>query len=107
MPGIKTAADRASAVTSHTESAAVAPAGPAAAQRDAASMRMLEVGRERFPAPDFEVTRDERGAVWIKRADGKRSVGLSPWQLRAHSAEELLQRAEEKLRIPPSAGAGA
>lgn len=69
------------------------------AKREDAARRILEAGRRRFPAPDFEVTADEKGTVWIKRTDGQRSVGLQVWQLRGRTAEEALDRVAAKLAV--------
>lgn len=60
---------------------------------------LLKACKERFPAPEFEVTCDALGAVWVKRADDPRSFGLPPWLLRAQSEEEILANMERKLGL--------
>lgn len=68
-----------------------------AAKREEAVALMIEACRTRFPEPEFTAEADERGTIWLKRADGSRSVGLQPWQLRGRSLEEVLDGAEQKL----------
>ena len=63
---------------------------------------LLEACKARFGAADFRVTCDVRHTVWVKRAGGLRHVGLSPWLLRRHSVEELLNGVEQKLDVPAS-----
>jgi hypothetical protein len=58
---------------------------------------LLEACQTRFAAPEYVVTCDARHTVWVKRADGARSVGLPPWILRQHSLEVALDRMELKL----------
>ena len=58
---------------------------------------LLVACQERFPEPDYVVTCDARHAVWVKRADGTRSFGLSPWLLRTQTMDEVLAMAAEKL----------
>ncbi|MGB4594083.1 MAG: hypothetical protein WBI63_09985 [Coriobacteriia bacterium] len=53
----------------------------------------------RFTAPDFFVECDARHTVWVKRTDGSRSYGVSPWLLRRHSMDEILETVEEKLGV--------
>jgi hypothetical protein len=61
---------------------------------------LFEACNARFPSPDYEVKCDARHTVWVKRADGTRSVGLPPWVLSRHSLSEVLERAEEKIALP-------
>lgn len=65
--------------------------------RDAAIEDLVAACQARFPEGDYEVGSDKAGTVWVKRADGSRSVGLQPWLLRANTIEDVLQRAESKL----------
>lgn len=58
----------------------------------------------RFAPPEYEVVVDIRHTVWVKRADGTRSFGLSAWLVRDHSMAEVLDRVERKLRLPVGAG---
>lgn len=60
---------------------------------------LLEACKERFAPPEFEVSCDVRRTVWVKRADGTRSVGLPQWYLNQHSLSEALERVETKLGI--------
>jgi acetylornithine/succinyldiaminopimelate/putrescine aminotransferase len=60
---------------------------------------LLAACQARFGSPDFEVKCDARHTVWVKRADGSRSVGLPPWILRQQSMNEVLERMEEKLGV--------
>lgn len=64
--------------------------------------RLLKAATDRFPEPDFEVSCDDRHTVWVKRADGRRSVGLSQWGLRRYTLEEMLDDAEAKLTTGPA-----
>lgn len=59
--------------------------------------RLLEACVERFPAPEFEVSCDDRHTVWVKRTDGTRSVGVSQWLLRRFTLEQILERAQSRL----------
>jgi hypothetical protein len=59
--------------------------------------RIHEACLARFAGPGFAVELDDRGTVWVRRSDGSRSVGLSPWLLRTRSTAEVLERAELKL----------
>jgi len=61
---------------------------------------LLEACRARFASPDYQVECDARHTVWVKRADGTRSYGLSPWTVREHSMNELLERVETQLGPP-------
>ena len=60
---------------------------------------LLEACKTRFAPPAFEVSCDVRRTVWVKRADGSRSVGLPQWYLNQHSLSEALERVESKLGI--------
>jgi len=60
---------------------------------------LLDACRSRFPEPDYVVSCDARHAVWVKRADGSRSFGLSPWLLRTQSMDEVLESAANKLEL--------
>lgn len=61
---------------------------------------LYEACNIRFPPPEYEVVVDARHTVWVKRTDGTRSFGLSPWLVREHSMDEVLDRVERKLRPP-------
>ena len=61
---------------------------------------LLEACQNRFGLPDYEVKCDARHTVWVKRADGSRSVGLPPWELRRHSVVEVLERVQTRLALP-------
>ena len=61
---------------------------------DDAGSGLYEACLTRFPSPGYSVECDAKHSVWIKRADGTRSVGLSPWLLNRHTLEEVLDRAE-------------
>jgi hypothetical protein len=63
--------------------------------------RLLDAASERFPEPDYVVTCDDRHTVWVKRADGSRSVGLSQWLLRRSELDEILAGAEKRLNARP------
>ena len=67
--------------------------------------RLLAAAQERFPAPEFDVSCDDRHTVWVKRADGRRSVGLSQWGLRRSTLEEMLDDAAAKLASAPAKAA--
>jgi hypothetical protein len=62
---------------------------------------LLDACKTRFASADYEVKCDARHTVWVKRADGTRSVGLPPWLLRRQSLDEVLERVETKLGILP------
>lgn len=68
-----------------------------AAKREEAVTLMIEACRARFPEPQFTAEADARGTVWVKRADGSRSVGVQAWQLRGRSLDEVLDGAAGKL----------
>jgi hypothetical protein len=61
---------------------------------------LLEACEARFPALTYEVSCDARHTVWVRRSDGTRSVGLSPWLLREHSLDEVLAGVDAKLDAP-------
>lgn len=58
---------------------------------------LLEACRVRFGEPEYEVHCDDRRTVWVKRADGTRSIGLQPWLMRQHPLDDVLEHAEDKL----------
>lgn len=79
------------------------PDEPAVVYTDDGGSGLFEACKTRFPPPEFEVVVDARHTVWVKRADGTRSFGLSPWLVREHSEAEVLERVEKKLRPQVSA----
>jgi hypothetical protein len=64
---------------------------------------LFEACKTRFAPPEYEVVVDARHTVWVKRTDGSRSFGLSPWLVRDHSLAEILDRVERRLRPPVEA----
>ncbi len=66
---------------------------------DDAGSGLLKACKDRFATSGCEVTCDARHTVWVKTADGARSVGLSPWMVNRHSVDELLDNVEEKLGL--------
>lgn len=58
---------------------------------------LLEACKSRFASEDCEVSCDAKHTVWVKRADGTLSVGLSRWMLSRYSIEELLDNVGAKL----------
>jgi hypothetical protein len=54
---------------------------------------------ERFGSSDCTVECDARHTVWVKRADGSRSVGLAPWQLSRNTLEEVLENVSKRLSL--------
>ena len=64
---------------------------------------LLEACRDRFAASGCDITCDARHSVWVRRADGTRSVGLAGWLLNRYSMEELLDSVEERLGLTASA----
>jgi hypothetical protein len=68
-------------------------------QTDDGGLGLLEACKTRFASPNYEVECDARHTVWVKRADGARSFGLSPWLLRQHPLNEVLERVETKLEL--------
>jgi len=70
----------------------------AAAVFDDGGSGLLEACRSRFESSGCEISCDARHTVWIKRADGSLSVGLSPWQPSRHSTEEILAGVAARLR---------
>jgi hypothetical protein len=73
---------------------------PVAILTDDGGSGLFEGCCERFAAPEFEVTCDERHTVWVKRSDGTRSYGVPPWVLRQQSWDEVLGSIEAKLAAP-------
>lgn len=71
--------------------------GSAIALLDEAANELLEACAARFAPPDYRVECDDRHTVWVSRADGSRSFGVSPWLLRRHSLDEVLERVATKL----------
>lgn len=61
---------------------------------------LLKACKRRFAPPDYVVGCDVRHTVWVKRADGTRSFGLSPWLLGRQSMDELLEQLETRLALP-------
>lgn len=61
---------------------------------------LLDLCRMRFGTSGYEVVCDVRHTVWVRRADGTRSVGLAPWLLDRYSADELITLAETRLAMP-------
>ena len=64
------------------------------------SAELLEACEARFSSPDYEVACDVRHTVWVRRSDGARSVGISPWMLRTRSMGVLLDGVGAKLETP-------
>lgn len=60
---------------------------------------LLAACQERFASSGCEIACDSRHTVWIKTADGTRSVGLPPWQLSRHSVSELMDKVDAKLGL--------
>jgi hypothetical protein len=60
---------------------------------------LLVACRDRFASSGCEITCDARHSVWVKRADGTRSVGLAGWLLNRYSMEDLLDSVEERLGL--------
>jgi hypothetical protein len=58
---------------------------------------LLEACRSRFVPDECRVTCDARHTVWVARADGSLSVGLSPWMLGRRSVDELLEGVGTRL----------
>jgi len=63
---------------------------------------LLEACRDRFAPFGCEIVCDARHAVWVKRADGARSVGLSPWLIGRYSTVEVLDDVEARLELTGS-----
>ncbi|MGV8082757.1 MAG: hypothetical protein AB2L09_03850 [Coriobacteriia bacterium] len=80
------------------------PEEPCPADRDEAWHMLFEACQERFRAPEYEVECDARHAVWVRRADRRRSFGVQAWSLRKYTLEELLERIESKLDISAATG---
>lgn len=60
---------------------------------------LFDACKSRFASPEFDVECDERHAVWVRRSDGARSVGLPPWQVSRYSVDEILERTAKKLTV--------
>jgi len=60
---------------------------------------LLLACQERFASFDCVIECDARHTVWIKRADGTKSVGLAPWQLNRRSLDEVLDGVETRLGL--------
>ncbi len=60
---------------------------------------LLEACKQRFESFGCEITCDSRHTVWVKTADGTRSVGLSPWLVNRRSLEDVLDGVDAKLGI--------
>lgn len=88
--------------SSSTFNRSVLDAEPHVALTDDGGSGLLAACKARFAPPDFEVECDARRTVWVKRTDGTRSFGLAPWLVRQHSINEVLERAERKLKVPVS-----
>lgn len=54
---------------------------------------------ERFESSDCLIECDARHTVWVKRADGTRSVGLAPWQLSRNKLEDVLENVSKRLSL--------
>lgn len=65
--------------------------------REQARQKMLAACQDRFESPEFDVTCDKSGTVWVKDVTSGKSFGMQPWQLASHSVDECLERATEKL----------
>lgn len=63
---------------------------------------ILAACQSRFGSRGCDIVCDERHTVWIKAADGTRSVGLPPWQIRRRPMDELLDDVEAKLGLARS-----
>lgn len=61
---------------------------------------LFDACKSRFAPPEFEVECDARHAVWVRRSDGVRSVGLPSWQVSRYSVDEILERTASKLSLP-------
>lgn len=79
-----------------------ASAEPVVILTDDGGSGMYEICKAHFAAPKFQVECDARHTVWVRRADGSRSFGLSPWALRRNTLEEVLAQVESKLTGPIS-----
>lgn len=73
---------------------------PAIVHTDDGGSGLYEACKARFAPSEYKVECDARHTVWVKRTDGTRSFGLSPWLVREHSMAEVLDRVERKLRPP-------
>jgi hypothetical protein len=73
---------------------------PDVVRTDDGGSGLFEACKTRFAPPEYEVKCDPIHTVWVKRADGGRSVGLPPWLLRQHSLDEVLERVETRIGLP-------
>ena len=64
---------------------------------------LFEACQARFASSGCEITCDSRHSVWVKRADGTRSVGLAAWLLNRYSVDELLDSVEARLGLTAGA----
>jgi len=69
-------------------------------QTDDGGSGLLDACRTRFASRDYEIECDTRHTVWVKRSDGRRSVGLPPWSLRQRTVSQVLEQVAEKLALP-------
>lgn len=74
-------------------------AEPVVVDYDDGGSGLLAACKARFASSGCEIACDSRHTVWVKLADGTRSVGLPPWQLSRHSIDELLERVDAKLGL--------
>ena len=58
-----------------------AEAEPEVISTDDGGSGLYDACSAQFPPPEFQIKCDAVHTVWIKRADGGRSVGLPPWLL--------------------------
>lgn len=72
-------------------------------QYDDGGSGLFEACQTRFASCDCEITCDARHTVWVKSADGTRSVGMAPWLLGRHSLNELLDDVEDRLGLAAGA----
>lgn len=76
-----------------------APSTESVVEYDDGGSGLLEACRARFGSCGCKIACDATHTVWVKSADGTRSVGLPPWQLRRYSLDELLEDVEKKLGV--------
>jgi hypothetical protein len=74
-----------------------------AVQYDDGGSGLFEACQDRFASSGCEIACDARHTVWVKRADGTRSVGLAAWLLNRHSMDELLDDVEARLSLTAGA----
>ncbi|MDY0339690.1 MAG: hypothetical protein RBS17_00555 [Coriobacteriia bacterium] len=60
---------------------------------------------ERFAAYGCTVSCDATHTVWVKRADGTKSVGLQRWMAERHSTDDLMKDVATRLGLAKKAGA--